>query len=141
MVELSVDDLSEMSVDLMKDQNCNCAEAIIKTLALRFGFDPAFSRFGTVFGSGMAGNADICGLMNGGLMVISLMFGRVACEDREKKAKTYAIGSEFYRWFLDHHGRCRDIKGDPQTGPYEACHDVARKTVPFLISLIERHRA
>jgi len=141
MVNFSNDDLSDMIVDLMRDQGCNCAEAMIKTMAQRFGFDPGLSRFGTVFGAGISRNSDICGLMNGGLLVISLMFGRVNCEDKEKENKTYTVGSEYYRWFLDKHGRCCDIKGDLQAGSYEDCHKVARKAVPFLISLIEKHKA
>ena len=141
MVDLDVNDLSDMIVDLMTKEGCNCAEAMIKTMAKRFGFDPGLSRFGTVFGAGISRNADFCGLMSGGLLVISLRFGRVNCEARDKEPKTYEVGSEYYRWFLDNHGKCCDIKGDPTVGPYDKCHEVARKAVPFLISLMEKHRS
>jgi C_GCAxxG_C_C family probable redox protein len=133
-------ELSDRVVGYMKGYGCNCAEAMLKVMAERLEYDPAWSRLGTVFGSGISGNADLCGLLSGGLIVISLRFGRVDCENKDQKRKAYEIGSEFYRWFMREHGRCTDIKGDPKVGPWDECHKVARETVAFLADLIDRHR-
>lgn len=136
-MEQEIEDLQEKVVTLMKEYNCNCAEAMIKVMADRFRFDQGMSRMGTVFGGGVSCNADLCGFLTGGLLVISLRFGRVDCDDAERKNKCYKAGNEYFQWFMDTFGRCRDINGDPTKGPYDDCHAVGRKCVPKLIEVIE----
>jgi C_GCAxxG_C_C family probable redox protein len=130
-------ELQEKIVTLSKVYNCNCAESVIRVMAERFHFDEGLTRMGTVFGSGVSGNADLCGYLTGGLLVISLKFGRVDCDDKEKKSKCYRAGNEYFQWFMDSFGRCCDIKGDPTKGPYDECHAVGRKCVPKLVEIIE----
>lgn len=129
----------DRAVALMGAFNCNCAEAVIRTMGERFGFDTGVSRFGTALGAGMSGNADLCGLLTGGMLVIGLKFGRLDCDDLEKKRRCYEIGSEYFRWFMGRFGRCSDLKGDPKVGPWDKCHDAAREAVAFLIDLIDRN--
>jgi len=131
--------LAEMAAALMRDKKCNCAEAIVRVMAERYGFDPALSRAVTPFGGGISGNADVCGLMTGGLVVIGLRFGRKRTGDQETKARCYAVGNELYHWFMTKYGRCTDLKGNPQVGPFDDCYRAASEFVPYLVDLIDRN--
>ena len=132
--------LADKAATLMREKRTNCAEAMILVMAERFGFDPALSRIGTPFGGGISSNGDLCGFLTGGLMVIGIMFGRTEPGDQEAKKRSYAIGNEYYRWFMRHYGRCTDLKGDPMVGPYDDCYAAAKVVVPHLIALIEKNR-
>jgi len=132
--------LAEKAAGLMRDKKANCAETIILVAAERFGFDPALSRVGTPFGGGISANGDLCGFLTGGLAVIGIMFGRTEPGDPEAKKRCYAIGNEYYRWFMRHYGRCTDLKGDPAVPPYDVCYAAAKVAVPHLIALVDRNR-
>lgn len=131
--------LAEKAATLMRDKKCNCAEAVITVMAERYGFDPALARVGTPFGGGVSGNADLCGLLTGGLMVIGIQFGRKDPGDQEAKARCYAIGNELYHWFMAKYGRCTDLKGNPLVGPFDVCYRAASEYVPYLVDLIDRN--
>jgi C_GCAxxG_C_C family probable redox protein len=131
--------LAEKVVTLMRDKKNNCAEAMIKVMTERFGFDPALGKIGTAFGGGISENADLCGFLTGGLIVIGMKFGRTEPGDQETKKKCYAIGSRYYTWFLKKFGRCTDLKGNPRVAPYDDCYAAAGEVVPFLLALIERN--
>lgn len=134
-----VDGLAKKAASLMKEKKCNCAEAIIRVMAKRFGFDPDLAKMGTPFGGGISNNGDLCGLLTGGLIVIGLRFGRSEYEDLETKNRCYAIGSEYYNWFMGRFGRCTDLKGNSRTIPYDVCFDAAEQAVPYLIALLEKN--
>ena len=134
-----IERLAKKAASLMRERKYNCSEAIIRIMAERFGLDPDLARIGTPFGGGISNNGDLCGLLTGGLVVIGLKFGRSEPGDQEAKNRCYAVGAEYYKWFMGRFGRCTDLKGSSRTIPYDVCFDAAEQAVPYLIALIEKN--
>ncbi|MHC1789428.1 C-GCAxxG-C-C family protein [Solidesulfovibrio sp.] len=97
---------------------CNCAQAVLTTLAEDFGLDaPTAVRLATGFGLGMA-RGGTCGAVSGAVMVLGLAGGGGGPDGAAAKAATYLRTREFYDRFIERHGSlaCRDLIGlDPST--------------------------
>jgi C_GCAxxG_C_C family probable redox protein len=92
----------------------NCCQAILTTYGTKFGVDHELAlRIGTGFGGGIARHGEICGAVNGGIMVIGLKFGMVDDADKQARENTYNIVTEFLARFKAKHGSiaCLDILG------------------------------
>jgi C_GCAxxG_C_C family probable redox protein len=63
------------------------------------------------FGGGMARYSRTCGAVTGGIMAISLKYGKIKEEDREAQEKTYAAVQEFVRRFeeINESSICREL--------------------------------
>ena len=61
----------------------------------------------------MARTGQMCGAVNGALMVIGLAHGATAADDSAGKEKTYAVSREFWSRFRERHGSliCRELLG------------------------------
>lgn len=97
---------------------CNCAQAVLATLAEDFGLDAQTAiRLATGFGLGMA-RAGTCGAVSGAVMLLGLAGGGGGPDGGAAKAATYCRTQEFYDRFIERHGSlaCRDLIGlDPST--------------------------
>jgi C_GCAxxG_C_C family probable redox protein len=97
----------------------NCAQAVLYANCERLQFDKNVAlKVATGFGAGIAREGDVCGAVAGGVMAISLRYGRAGGEDRSKTEETYAKTREFMDRFKKRHGSltCRELIGcDPGT--------------------------
>lgn len=61
----------------------------------------------------MARTGQMCGAVNGALMVIGLAHGATAADDAASKEKTYAVTRVFWSRFMERHGslECRELLG------------------------------
>lgn len=89
-----------------------CAESVVKAVALENHADAAIlPAIATGFCGGMSRHAGMCGAVTGGIMGISLIFGRTGTE--ETTSECYAAVSEFFKAFNMLHGslNCKDLIG------------------------------
>lgn len=62
--------------------NLYCAESVLKAIAEEAGIDsPLIPRIASGFCGGVARTGEICGAVTGGVMALSLMYGRDRAED------------------------------------------------------------
>lgn len=102
--------------------NFNCSQAVLTAFAPDFGLDEELAlKIGTSFGGG-ARNAEICGAVSGGLLVLGLKYGHYVATDNEQKSRAYAIGVDYTNRFKEANGSivCRDLLGYDLTIPEEA---------------------
>ena len=98
------------------DSGFNCAESVLLAVSryselVTHGPDSLIPRIGTGFGGGIARNGDTCGALTGGVIAISLAFGRSKPE--ESREPCYSVVDRFYNEFVRTFGtcRCRELTG------------------------------
>jgi len=104
----------EDAVKLFKD-GFSCSQAILGSFAPSLGLDQTTAlRISSVFGGGVAKQAETCGAVSGALMTISLKYGRVKADDTQARDKTYQLAQEFIRLFKERHNSvvCKELLGD-----------------------------
>lgn len=92
----------------------SCSQAVFATFAQELGLERDIAlKISSSFCGGMAGTANVCGAVTGGLMVIGLRYGRTKADDIETKERTNAISRKFMNEFLDKQDSliCKDILG------------------------------
>lgn len=102
--------------------NFNCSQAVLTAFAPDFGLDEELAlKLGTSFGGG-ARNAEICGAVSGGLLVLGLKYGHYDSSDNEQKSRAYAIAVDYTKRFKESNGSivCRDLLGYDLSIPQEA---------------------
>lgn len=112
---------SEKALELFAN-NFNCSQAVLTAFAPDFGLDEELAlKLGTSFGGG-ARNAEICGAVSGGLLVLGLKYGHCIAEDNEQKSRAYAIAVDYTNRFKEANSSiiCRDLLGYDLTNPKEA---------------------
>lgn len=112
---------SEKALSLFAN-NFNCSQAVLTAFAPDFGLDEELAlKLGTSFGGG-ARNAEICGAVSGGLLVLGLKYGHYIAADNEQKSRAYAIGVDYTKRFKEANGSivCRDLLGYDLTVPEDA---------------------
>lgn len=92
----------------------NCAESVLLSVNKQAcpnaqGTESFIPRMASGFGGGIARNGDICGALAGGIMAISLAFGRDNPD--QSRDLCYAATDRFYNKFVEAFGtcRCRDL--------------------------------
>ena len=74
----------------------NCAQSVLFSYADRLNLDKNLAlKIATGFGGGMGRKQEVCGAVTGGIMVLSLLYGRGENDDRSKSGHTYAMVREF----------------------------------------------
>lgn len=102
--------------------NFNCSQAVLTAFAPDFGLDEELAlKLGTSFGGG-ARNAEICGAVSGGLLVLGLKYGHYDSSDNEQKSRAYEIAVDYTKRFKESNGSivCRDLLGYDLSIPQEA---------------------
>ncbi len=93
---------------------CNCCQAILSIYGPDFGLsrDLALHQ-GTGFGGGIARHGDLCGAVNGAIMVMGLKYGMQNESDDSARERTYEFVSKFIKEFRKRHDsiQCRDLLG------------------------------
>ena len=90
-----------------------CSQAVFAVFAEKYGLSREMAlRIGCGFGGGMR-NAEACGAVTGGIMVISLRYGHIAGGDSESKLLCFQKTREFTDRFAAKNGSivCRDLLG------------------------------
>lgn len=93
-------------------EDFTCGQAILSTYGPQFGLNRVVAlKLTTAFGGGIARLGEICGAVNGALMVIGLKHGRSEIEDIKSKEKTYKLAREFIKRFRTKNGSfvCKDL--------------------------------
>lgn len=138
-----------------------CSQCVLRALQdhLRLGDRESF-KAATALAGGIARMGETCGALVGGIMAISLAFGREELEDSGTSpgyARAMELSVELCRRFREEFGttRCQDIQKslfgrsfnfwDPQereefrrAGGYEKCPHVARKAAELAAEVILR---
>lgn len=79
-----------------------CSEAVLMAFCEAFHIDsPYVPSMATAFGSGMARTNDACGALNGGILALSLVYGRKSSSESYEKlyAKVALLKAQFNQQF------------------------------------------
>jgi len=114
----------------------NCAQSILYAFGPELGLDNETAlKVATGLGAGMARRGEICGAVTGGILALSLKYGRGGQQDRSATEQTYQKTTELMSRFEKRHGSClcrvllegcdlRTTKGQA----YFKQHDLLHKT-------------
>jgi C_GCAxxG_C_C family probable redox protein len=85
----------------------NCAQAILYAFGPDLGLDGETAlKVATGMGAGMARRGEICGAVTGGILALSLKYGRGDKQDRTATEQTYRKTEELMTAFEKRHGSC-----------------------------------
>ena len=85
----------------------NCAQSILYAFGPDLGLDGETAlKIATGLGAGMARRGEICGAVTGGILALSLKYGRGDQQDRTATEKTYQKTEELMTAFEKRHGSC-----------------------------------
>jgi len=86
----------------------NCSQSIFAAYRQEDKLDEASAlKLATIFGAGVACTGkDLCGAVTGGLMAISMKYGKADEKDNESKTRTYELGKKFMDDFARINGSC-----------------------------------
>ena len=85
----------------------NCAQSVLYAFHDELGLDEDQAlKIATGFGAGMARKQEVCGAVTGGILVLSLRYGRDSKQDRAATDQTYKRVRELMGQFEAKHGSC-----------------------------------
>lgn len=90
----------------------NCAQAVLYSFCDVLGFDQdAALKLACGFGAGMGRKEEVCGAVAGGIMALSLRYGRGEKQDSTRTDQTYRKVRELMDGFAERHGTyiCRRL--------------------------------
>ena len=111
----------ESAVDLFSN-GFVCSQAVLASYSEMFGLDKEIAlKLATPFGGGIARRGEICGAVNGAIMVMGLKYGVMNTDDRGSREDCYKIIDTFIRSFESRHGSivCRELLGLSISDPEE----------------------
>ncbi len=122
----------------------HCSEAIFAAIAQSWtdDYEPRLLKMATPFGGGIAEQADLCGCVAGGAMVLGLLYGRESTE--ENTSVLWSVTERFHKRFRDELGSTSCFyftKGNFNKVNYLRCHRLVSKTVRILWELIEEQQS
>lgn len=93
-------------------QDYACSQSVLYAFAdlLEVSPDTAL-KLATGFGAGIGRKQEVCGAVSGGVMALSLLYGRGEKDGPEKKENTYAKVKELLENFKEEHGSfiCKEL--------------------------------
>ena len=89
--------MSTSDVALRKFQEgYNCAQSVLFSFTDKLPIDQNLAlKIANGFGSGMGRKQEVCGAVSGGIMVLSLLYGRGSDDDRPQQEINYEMVREF----------------------------------------------
>ncbi len=99
---------AEIAADLF-GKSFNCSQSVFSAFASQSGLERETAlKLASPFGGGMARRGEVCGAVNGALMVLGLRRG---ANDPAGKEEIYRLSQEFMRLFEGKHSSllCRDL--------------------------------
>ncbi|WP_301665355.1 C-GCAxxG-C-C family protein [Methanoculleus frigidifontis] len=83
----------------------SCSQAVCSVFAGDYGLtDEQALKVASGFGGGMGQTGGTCGVVSGAVIVLGLAYGATSPDEKEAKAKTYALVQEFVAEFSRRHG-------------------------------------
>ncbi len=98
----------------------NCAQAVLATYFRLLGYDESLAhRMGAGLGGGIGRKQYVCGAVNAGAMVLSLIYGNADPKDTERKEATSLLVREYMEAFEREFrtSQCRDLLGMDTSTP------------------------
>ena len=81
---------SEIAVNKFKE-GYNCAQSVLFSYADKLNISNNLAlQLSNGFGAGMGRKQEVCGALSGGILVLSLLYGRSENEDKQKQDITYS---------------------------------------------------
>jgi len=111
----------EIAVDLFS-KGFVCSQAILASYSEKFGLNKELAlKLATPFGGGIARKGEICGAVNGAIMVMGLKFGVMMADDRTSRENCYRMINTFINKFESKHNSiiCRELLGLDISDPKE----------------------
>lgn len=108
---------SDRAVELFR-QGYNCSQAVFAAFCDEFGMDEKTAlKASAGLGGGVGRLREVCGTITGAAMVAGMIYGAADAQDRESKAKTYAVVQQIAREFQKNNPSiiCRELLGLPDT--------------------------
>ena len=99
-------------------QGYNCAQSVLLAFGEMTGLDaPIAAMLSSSFGGGLGRLREVCGAVSGACMVLGLLKGYSAPDDREAKKEQYHRVQEFAERFKEQNGSiiCRELLSGVQT--------------------------
>jgi C_GCAxxG_C_C family probable redox protein len=97
---------AEIAVNKFKS-GYNCAQSVLFSYADRLNIPPDLAlKLATGFGGGMGRKQEVCGAVTGGILVLSLLYGRGEKEERAVQDVTYAKVRTLMNDFAEKHQTC-----------------------------------
>ena len=117
----------------------HCSEVIFTHLGRCYDpeFDPRMMRLATGFGGGIAEEADVCGALVGGVMLIGHLYGRSSL--KEDQTRCWELSRAYRRRFKEELGdtSCYYFtKGQFNPENHRKCAEVVLKAARILLDLL-----
>ena len=100
----------------------NCSQSVFKAMQELLGLEDKLAlRAATGFAGGIGNSGAFCGACAGGVLTLSVLYGRDDLSQHQEKEDTYLYCAEWFRRFMKHFKscQCREILGvdlnDPET--------------------------
>ncbi|MBI4595588.1 MAG: C_GCAxxG_C_C family protein [Candidatus Tectomicrobia bacterium] len=98
-------------------------------------------KMASAMGGGVGGLKDICGALNGGLVVVGNMFGRN--DGKQENKKTYKVARDFYKQFEVQFGStsCAKLTSNVEWGTPQhraQCDELIAKTAGILANVLNQ---
>lgn len=102
---------SQLAVAKFKE-GYNCAQSVLYCYAEKTGVSTNLAlKMANGFGAGMGRKQEVCGAISGGILAISLKYGRGENDDKQNQTTTYMKVRELMDHFEAKHGtvNCRNL--------------------------------
>ena len=109
---MTSEDVGKRAEELFGKSGLHCAESVLKAVSEFAGIDsPLIPKIATGFCGGMARTDGLCGAVSGGVMALSMVFGRSSTDIPADK--TYSNVQKFLSEFVNEHGsrNCSELAG------------------------------
>ena len=119
----------------------HCSEGVLLAVGEHYldEINPGVLRSSTAFAGGVGGtNEELCGALAGGLMVISVLYGRTDAQTNDDRCMDLAAA--YRARFLEHFGyiRCADLKEHwIRKKGHETCAELVADAVGVLVDVLE----
>jgi len=130
--------LKQIEEDFMAGHHCS--EVIFTHLGRYYDpeFDPRMMRLATGFGGGIAEEADVCGALIGGVMLIGYLYGRTFLD--EDQSRCWELARTYRQRFLKELGGTTCFyftqgEFNPENHR-KCCYDVVLKAARILLNLL-----
>ena len=106
--------------DKLHNNGFNCSESVLLLVVDEWKVtSPLIPRIATGFGGGMGRQGHVCGALSGGVIALSIKYGRDSGSDKEARNKTYTLVRELFNRFSEEFGcvNCLELTGCDLTTP------------------------
>lgn len=136
-----MESMKEEAIILFKEKY-NCCQSIFLPYSKLFGIDRETAlKMSSGFGGGIARMGEVCGAINGAVMVLGLKYGFTDNKDIEQKEKVNAIIREFVNKFKTSHKNiyCRNLLTEDEGIVYKMHSDKCASIVGEVCDLLDEY--